>query len=72
VSGILTECAELHGVPMITGAISVKDRFGDSGAPWELIKEFEISAEHIAQRVAELITLTKVKKEKEMTWGFAA
>ena len=28
--------------------IGVKDRFGESGAPWELIKEFEVSAEHIA------------------------
>ncbi|MBL7190162.1 transketolase [bacterium] len=29
--------------------IGVKDRFGESGAPWELIKEFEVSGEHIAQ-----------------------
>jgi transketolase len=33
----------------------VQDRFGDSGAPWELVKEFEVSAEHIAQKAAELI-----------------
>jgi transketolase len=42
-------------VPIITGAIGVKDRFGDSGAPWELIKEFEVSAEHIAQKALELM-----------------
>ena len=54
VSGILTERPELYGVPVITGAIGVKDRFGDSGAPWELIKEFEVSAEHIAQKAVEL------------------
>jgi transketolase len=54
----------LYGVPVITGAIGVKDRFGDSGAPWELIKEFEVSAEHIAQKAAELIALAKVKKEE--------
>jgi len=63
VSGILTESPELYGVPVITGAIGVKDRFGDSGAPWELIKEFEVSAEHIAQKAAELIALAKVKRE---------
>jgi transketolase len=63
VSGILTESPELYGVPVITGAIGVKDRFGDSGAPWELIKEFEVSAEHIAQKAAELIALAKVKGE---------
>jgi transketolase len=64
VSGILTESPELYGVPVITGAIGVKDRFGDSGAPWELIKEFEVSAEHIAQKAAELIAIAKVKKEE--------
>jgi transketolase len=65
VSGILTESPELYGVPVITGAIGVKDRFGDSGAPWELIKEFEVSAEHIAQKAAELIAIAKVKEEEK-------
>jgi transketolase len=59
VSGILTECPELYGVPLITGAIGVKDRFGDSGAPWELIKEFEVSAEHIAHKAVELMAVKK-------------
>ena len=57
VSGILTESAELYGLPLITGAIGVKDRFGDSGAPWELIKEFEVSAEHIAQKAVECMNI---------------
>jgi transketolase len=39
---------------VITGAVGVRDRFGESGAPWELIKEFGVSAEHIAQMAAEL------------------
>ena len=64
VSGILTESSELYGLPIITGAIGVKDRFGDSGAPWELIKEFEVSAEHIAQKAAELLAIAKAKKEE--------
>jgi transketolase len=59
VSGILTEAPELYGVPIITGAIGVKDRFGDSGAPWELIKEFEVSAEHIAHKAIELMAVKK-------------
>ncbi|MFH1733108.1 MAG: transketolase [bacterium] len=37
------------------GMIGVQDRFGESGAPWELIKEFEVSAEHIAQKAKELL-----------------
>lgn len=59
VSGILTESPVLYGVPIITGAIGVKDRFGDSGAPWELIKEFEVSAEHIAHKAIELMAIKK-------------
>ncbi len=55
VSGVITEAASLYGVPVITGAIGVKDRFGDSGAPWELIKEFEVSGEHIARKAIELM-----------------
>ncbi|TKJ40392.1 transketolase [candidate division LCP-89 bacterium B3_LCP] len=37
------------------GMIGVQDRFGESGAPWELIKEFEVSAEHIAKKAKELL-----------------
>jgi transketolase len=55
VSSVITEDASLYAVPVITGAIGVKDRFGDSGAPWELIKEFEVSAEHITQKAVELM-----------------
>ncbi|HYG99280.1 MAG TPA: transketolase [Terriglobales bacterium] len=62
VSGIITEDPEIYGLPVITGAIGVKDRFGDSGAPWELIKEFEVSAEHIATKALELV---KVREEAE-------
>ena len=72
VSGVLTETAELYGHPVITGAVGVKDRFGDSGAPWELIKEFEVSAEHITQKAVELMAVKKghtaapgVRRERE-------
>jgi len=57
VSAAITSSVDLYGVPVITGAIGVKDRFGDSGAPWEMIKEFEVSAEHIAQKAAELMAV---------------
>jgi len=59
VSGIVTESPELYEVPVITGSIGVKDRFGDSGAPWELIKEFEVSAEHIAEKAVQLMHIKK-------------
>ena len=71
VSGILTESAELYGLSVITGAIGVKDRFGDSGAPWELIKEFEVSGEHIAHKAIELMSIKKrpVKREEASLAG---
>jgi len=59
VSEVITASGQLYGLPLITGAIGVKDRFGDSGAPWELIKEFEVSAEHIAQKAVELLAIKK-------------
>src|SRR5207248_2856211 len=61
VSNVITETPLLYGVPVITGAIGVKDRFGDSGAPWELIKEFEVSAEHIARKAIELMDVKHTK-----------
>jgi transketolase len=64
VSSVLTESPQLYGKPVITGAIGVKDRFGDSGAPWELIKEFEVSAEHIAHKAVELIHVRMSANEK--------
>ncbi len=59
VSSILTTSPELYGVPVIAAAIGLKDRFGESGAPWELVKEFEVSAEHIAQKAMELMAVKK-------------
>ncbi len=62
VSAAITESKELYGKPIITGAIGIQDRFGESGAPWELIKEFEVSAEHIAKKAKELYDLKKARK----------
>ena len=55
VSSVITESLQLYGHPVITGAIGIKDRFGESGAPWELVKELEVSAEHIVVKAAELM-----------------
>ncbi len=35
--------------------LGVADRFGESGKPWQLIKRFGLSAEHIAERAKKLI-----------------
>jgi transketolase len=72
VSGVITASPELYGRPITTGAIGVQDRFGDSGAPWELIKEFEVSAEHIAQKAAELMKIKRQKIAARMDLGVLA
>ena len=64
VSAVITEAPLLHDVPVITGAIGVQDRFGDSGAPWELIKLFEVSAEHIAHKAIELLEIKKSRQQE--------
>jgi transketolase len=63
VSGLLTESKQLYGKPLITGTIGVKDRFGDSGSPWEMVKELEVSAEHIARMAVELMKIKKSRRE---------
>lgn len=57
VANVVSQAKELYRKPIIMGMIGVKDRFGESGKPWELIKEFEVSAEHIAQKAKELYDL---------------
>jgi transketolase len=65
VSQIITSTPRLYGVPIITGAIGVKDRFGESGGPWELIKEFEVSAEHICRKACELLNVKQQVIQEE-------
>jgi transketolase len=72
VDSVISSSHALYGAAVITGAIGVKDRFGDSGAPWELIKEFEVSAEHIAQMGASLVLLKKKRQATEPELIFTA
>ena len=43
-----------YSTPLLMDMIGVEDRFGLSGAPWELTKVFGLTAEHITKRVKEL------------------
>jgi transketolase len=61
VSAAMAQSKRLYGKPVLMGMIGVKDRFGESGQPWELVKEFEVSAEHIAQMARELVNFKKKK-----------
>jgi transketolase len=41
--------------PLQFGMVGVANRFGVSGKPWELVQSFELTAEHIAKRVLDLL-----------------
>ena len=45
------------GVSVPFGMIGVQDRFGESGKPWQLVKEFGVAAEHIAQKAKDILKL---------------
>jgi len=45
----------LDGKRLPFAMIGVKDRFGESGKPWQLIKHFEVAAEHIAFKAKEIL-----------------
>ena len=58
VSAVLTQAPfTIHNsqftIPIV-GMVGVKDRFGESGFPWELMWEFEVSGEHIAKMAKDL------------------
>ena len=63
VAAVIQSSEKLYGKPVVMGMIGVQDRFGDSGAPWELLKEFGLSAEHIAAKAKQLYDL-KAKRKK--------
>lgn len=63
VSALIAQARELYGKPVIMGMIGVKDRFGESGQPWELMWEFEVSGEHIAKMAKELYDFAKGERK---------
>ena len=67
VSHALHVAPALHGHPVAFGSIGVKDRFGESGQPWELMWEFEVSGEHIAAKAKELHDFAHAPKSKKGT-----
>ncbi|MFC2091283.1 transketolase C-terminal domain-containing protein [Elusimicrobiota bacterium] len=54
IAGIIARKKE-YNTPFILDMIGVPDSFGKSGGPWELMKDFGLIAEHIAQKAKELL-----------------
>lgn len=53
ISGVIAQNKK-YSTPLLMDMIGIKDRFGESGAPWELAKVFGLTGEHIAQRSKKL------------------
>ena len=43
-----------YNAPLLLDMMGVDDQFGLTGAPWELLKTFGLTAEHIAKRAKKL------------------
>ena len=53
IAGVIAQNKK-YFTPLQMDMIGVEDRFGESGAPWELAKVFGLTAEHIAGRAKKL------------------
>jgi transketolase len=64
VAGAILRQAENCRHPLLFDMVGVNNRFGLSGKPWELVQEFGLSAEHLAQRVLQLRERRQGRKER--------
>lgn len=55
VGNIVAAAILTAGASPVFGMIGVEDRFGETGAPWELFKRFGLTAEHIAAKAREMV-----------------
>ncbi|HER24854.1 MAG TPA: transketolase [Candidatus Atribacteria bacterium] len=53
IAGVIA-AGKKYKTPLLLEMMGVEDQFGLSGAPWELLKTFGLTAEHIAKRVKTL------------------
>jgi len=53
VAGVIAQGKE-YSSPLLMDMVGVEDKFGESGSPWELMKVFGLTAEHIAKKAKKL------------------
>jgi len=53
IAGVIAR-GKRYEAPLLMEMVGVEDKFGESGAPWELMKIFGLTAENIAQRAKKL------------------
>jgi transketolase len=54
VAAAIQTSPDVYGTPVLMDMLGVPDRFGESSAPWDLMREFGLSAEYIADRARHL------------------
>ncbi len=59
VAAAIQTSSDVYGTPVLLDMVGVPDRFGESGAPWELMKEFGLTAEYIVERARHLQRIRK-------------
>jgi len=55
VASVIMNANSGNAVPF--GMIGVQDRFGESGLPWQLVKEFGVAGEYIADKARQMLKL---------------
>jgi len=55
VAGAILRHRQNYQQPLLLDMLGVNDRFGVSGKPWELMRNFGLCAEHMAERVLRLV-----------------
>lgn len=55
VASTILSWPEMAGKKVVFDMLGVNDRFGESGKSWQLIREFGLSAEHIAAKARKLL-----------------
>lgn len=59
VAAVLKTTPALFGKMLPFAMIGIEDTFGESGQPWQLIRKYGLSAEHIAKRARELLRIER-------------
>jgi transketolase len=57
IAGVIAQ-GKKFSKPLAMDMIGINDRFGESGAPWDLMKAFGLSAEQIVLRAKKIFDLT--------------
>jgi len=65
IAGTVLRYRQKFEQPLLFDMVGVDDRFGESGKPWDLVRSFGLSAEHIAARVLRLIERRRAASEEK-------